>query len=59
MRALLDLMRENKDIVQKLVSLFTGVLESASFYLTILDPEVGEEELVQAVAAALAKLRMP
>jgi len=31
----------------------------ASEHLTILDPAVGEEELIQAVAAALANLRMP
>ena len=59
MRALLDLMRENEATVQMHVFLFAAVLESASEHLTILDPEVGEEELIQAVAAALAKLRVP
>jgi len=36
-----------------------AVLELARQHLTILDPEVGEEKLIQAVDAALAKLRMP
>jgi len=34
-------------------------VQLASQQLTILDPEVGDEELIQAVAAALAKLRVP
>jgi len=58
-RALLDLMRENQASVQKLAAMCAAVLERASHQLTILDPEVGEEELIQAVAAALANLRMP
>ena len=57
MRALLDLMRENEASVQKLAALCAAVLEQASEYLQILDPEVGQEELIQAVAAALARLR--
>ena len=52
-------MRENKARVQKWTAPCAAVLESASKQLTILDPEVGEEELIQAVAAALANLRMP
>ena len=59
MRALLDLMRENEASVQLSLDGFAAMLESASQQLTILDPEVGEEELIQAVAAALANLRMP
>ena len=59
MRALLDLMRENEEEVQTKTASCIVVLESASRELTILDPEVGEEELIQAVAAALANLRMP
>jgi len=55
----LDLMRENEAVVQKLAGPCASVLEHASHTLTILDPEVGEEELIQAVAAALAILRMP
>ena len=57
MRALLDLMRENETSLQKWAAPFAGVLEHASVSLNILDPEVGEEELIKAVAAALARLR--
>jgi len=57
-RAQLDLMHEN-EAIGLLAAGCAGVLESASEHLTILDPEVGEEELIQAVAAALANLRMP
>ena len=54
MRALLDLMRENQTMVQKWAAACAVLLKAASLQLTILDPEVGEEELIQAVAAALA-----
>jgi len=56
-RALLDLMRENEASVQTLAALCAGLLEIASQRLTILHPEVGEEDLIQAVAAALARLQ--
>ena len=59
MRALLDLMREHQARVQKWAAGFAALLESARQHLTILDPEGGEEELIRAVAAALANLRMP
>ena len=59
MRALLDLMRENNTRVQEIATPCASVLEFARKHLTILDPEVGEEELITAVAAALANLRMP
>ena len=59
MRALLDLIRENEAGVQKWAAACAAVLERARQHLTILDPGVGEEELILAVAAALAKLRMP
>ena len=58
-RALLDLMRENEAAVQKVAASCAAVLELGRRNLTILDPEVGEEELIQAVAAALANLCMP
>ena len=58
MRALLDLMRENQASALKLAGPCASVLESACEDLTILDPEVGEEELFQAVAAAHANLGM-
>ena len=56
---MLDQMRENETRVQEWASACASMLEQGSQHLTILDPEVGEEELIQAVAAALAKLRMP
>ena len=57
MRALLDLMREKEERVQSIAAACEKVLEAASQNLTILDPEVGEEELIKSWAAALAKLR--
>ena len=57
MRALLDLMRENEASMQKRSAGRAAVLELASKQLTILDPEVGEEELIKAVAAEVARLR--
>ena len=59
MRALLHLMRANGARVHEWAAGWASLLESASQQLTILDPKVGEEELIQAVAAALANLRMP
>ena len=56
-RALLDLMRENEARLQNVAASCAQVLEQARRHLKILGPEVGEEELIQAVAAALAKLR--
>jgi hypothetical protein len=52
-------MRENEAAVQTFPAACVALLGYASLHLTILDPEVGEEELIQAVAAALAKLSMP
>ena len=57
MRALLSLMRENDAILENAAASFAQILEQARRHLKILGPEVGEEELIQAVAAALAKLR--
>ena len=56
MRALLDLMRENEEEVQKWAAACQELLKRASQQLTILHPEVGEEELIKAVAAEVAKL---
>jgi hypothetical protein len=58
-RALLDWMRENEARVHNLAAGYASVLEHARQQLTILDPKVGEEELIQAVAAALANLDRP
>jgi len=57
-RVLLDLMRENAARVQKWGASCAAALASARQHLTILDPEVGEEELIKAVAAALVNLRI-
>ena len=57
-RVLLDLIRENETREQIISDGYASALERAR-NLTVLDPEVGEEELIQAVAAALANLRMP
>jgi hypothetical protein len=56
-RALLDLMRENRAAVQDILAVTLGVLCEASADLKVLDPELGEEELVKAVAVEVAKLR--
>ena len=56
MRALLDLLRENKAEVQTKPIFFQSLLQHASVHLKILDPEHGEEELIKSVAAELAKL---
>ena len=57
MRALLDLIHENEARLQDVVALHPLVLELARRHLKILDPEIGEEELIKAVAAELARLR--
>ena len=56
MCVLLDLVRDNEAAVQQL-SVFESVLRVASSQLQVLDPELGEEELIKSVAAELAKLR--
>ena len=56
MRVLLDLTRENEARVQKWAAPCAEVLALASQQLTFLDPEVGEEELIQAVAAEATRL---
>ena len=57
MRALLDLMLENEEAVQNVAAACVQVLLHSIKHLTILHLEVGDEELMQRVAAALAKLR--
>ena len=54
---MLDLMRENEAILQNVAFSGADLLEYVRSHLNILDPEVGEEELIQAVAAEVAKLR--
>ena len=55
-RALLDLMRENEAAAQDLSGLSHELLLEAFRHLQILDPEHGKEELIELVAAELAKL---
>ena len=57
MFAMLDRMRENEASLQNVATICAEMLEYARQQLTILDPECGEEELIQAVAAELARLR--
>jgi len=58
-RALLDLMRGNEATVKTLSNECRHLLSEASAHLKILDPELGEEELIELVAAELAKLSQP
>ena len=57
MRALLDLMRENEAAVENMASGCKEHLVRASSDLKILDPEVGDKELIKAVADQVAKLQ--
>jgi nickel-dependent lactate racemase len=50
-------MRENETRVQEMAALCVAVLQFARQHLTILDPEVGEEELIKAVAAEVVRVR--
>ena len=56
MRALLDLVRENGASVQANLAHCRDMLQRATSSLTILDLELGGEELVKSVAAELAKV---
>ena len=56
MRALLDLVRENGASVQANLVRVQDLLGRASKHLTILDPELGQQELIKSVAAELAKV---
>jgi hypothetical protein len=58
-RALLDLMRGNEATVQGEAGGCPSLLGEASAHLKILDPEHGEKELIELVAAELAKLSQP
>jgi hypothetical protein len=55
-RSLLALMRDNEAAVQNLAGAIKYLLSEASVHLKILDPELGEEELIQSVAVEMAKL---
>ena len=53
-RALLDLVRDNEATVAKVST--RHILQHASEHLTILDPDVGDEELIKAVATELTRI---
>jgi hypothetical protein len=55
-RALLDLMRENGASVQANLLHCQNLLQLASKNFQILDPELGDQELVKFVADELARL---
>jgi len=59
-RTLLDLMRDNEDAVQATLgsasAAYQRLLHKASENFTILDPEMGDEELIKSVTAALAHM---
>ena len=55
MRALLGLLREDEARVLYLPA-FQELLSNASLQLKILDPELGDEELIKSMAAAVATL---
>ena len=56
MRALLDLIRENEAAAQNIAAMCEDVLKLAIVHLKVLDPEVGDKELIQSVAIELAKV---
>ena len=58
MRALLDLLRENEAAVHDMLFECRSALCVASNNFKILDPELGEEELIKSVAAELANLHV-
>ena len=57
MRALLDLLRENKAAVQDQRYSCQNLLGVASLELKILDPGSGDEELIKSMATEVANLR--
>ena len=57
MRTLLNLMSENAVAALRISATCQQVLRLASKHLNILDPDIGEKELVKSVADHLAKLQ--
>jgi len=55
-RALLALMRSDKAAVQNMLGQCQDLLEDVCRRLKILDPKLGEEELIKSVAVQVAKL---
>ena len=57
-RVALDLLHQNQTAAQDMAAAYAEVLKQASKFLQCLDPEVGEEELIKAVADAQTKLNV-
>jgi hypothetical protein len=58
-RAMIDMIREDEQKVQMVAAMCVSILIHACDVLTILDPELGDEELIQAVASTLTKIKQP
>ena len=56
MRALLDLVRDNEATTGNVSTCCGHILDDACLHLTILDPDVGDEELIKAVETELTRL---
>ena len=56
MRALLDRVHDNQDAVHDQLFMSVDLLRMAATQLKMLDPETGEEALVELVAAQVANL---
>ena len=54
---MLDLVRENRAQVQDMAGACRQILQDASADLKILDPELGEKELIKSWEVELARLR--
>ena len=57
MRALLDLLRENRAAVQDMAARCIEMMDRARSELKVLDPETGDEELIESWAGERAQLR--
>ena len=55
-RALLDLIRDNTVAAQRSAALCQEVLEDAMAHLALLDPKVGEQQLIKAMAVERGRL---
>ena len=58
MRALLDLLRENEAAVQGMRVNCLILLREATTHLKILDPDLGEEELIMSVKEEMLNLQL-
>jgi hypothetical protein len=56
-RALLDLMRENRATVQDMAGEYLQIMDQGSMLIKVLDPETGNKELIKSWAVEVAQLR--